>query len=225
VIAWATEPPRPRPSTRGTRVASAVRMSVASNTRPVHSIVAWPRSEVTTRPYGPAPHQWVRCVTSSYRAGHDSAQTGRGRPQGARKGRAARTRQATPGQRPKRQGRRRHRRSCRRPDPKPDGTCYAFPRKQRKPGTASRVVARSVTGGWGDLYVEAPLRPRGAAAGLRLRGRGRGWVRSVVARAPGPAPGPGQGRRVRPSFATSNERSNGWRLRPATTDPSDLHLQ
>ena len=87
----------------------------------------------------------------------------------------------------------------------PEPTGYAPPRKQRKPGTAPRGRRAPVTRGWGDSHVEAALRPPGGAAGLRLRGRGRGWVKWVVARAPGPALGPGQGRRVRPSFATSNE--------------------
>jgi hypothetical protein len=32
---------------------------------------------------------------------------------------------------------------------------YAFPRSQRKPGTAPRGLARHLTRGWGDLYVEA----------------------------------------------------------------------
>jgi hypothetical protein len=155
VIAWATEPPRPRPSTRGTSVASAARTSVASNTRPVHSIVAWPRCEVTTRPYGPTPHQWVRCVTSSYRAGQDGAQPGggdhRAPGRGVRRVRGIKPRQVSDlaagttvggGGGPGGFGR------C-------PVVAYAFPRRQRKPGTAPRGLARHLTRGWGDLYVEA----------------------------------------------------------------------
>jgi hypothetical protein len=76
-------------------------------------------------------------------------------------------------------------------------------------------VSRATSQGGGATYTSRrPLRPPGGAAGLRLRGRGLGWVRRVVARAPGPGPSPGQGRRVRPSFVTSNERSNGSETSP-----------
>jgi hypothetical protein len=185
---------------------------VASSTRPVHSTVAWPPSEVTWRPYAGPVHGWVRCVTSSCRMGHAdapghplrSAQSRAGPSETAPRGPASTTSRTSPAA--TRSG------ACRRPAAK---TSRASPARAQfvsfppNPAGEDHPPPRAQPEGRGGMPSGGTrARPRCPRFGLPPRRCISGWLRLGLS-------GPASHLVIRPSARTLP--SEG--LKPALTRP------